>query len=156
MPGRNELREELKALKSEKLALDKGWIPMRDKARKVDEKIKETMTALRIVDLSPRVSDHALFRYLQRKYAVDFDGLREEILTEKVKAAIKAGASAITVDGYKYIITEGCITTILGKDQSILSKRTMRERRDDYKNEALLTQQEECMPICLTLKETKC
>lgn len=140
MPGRNELKEELKALQKKKLELDKGWIPLRAEARLVDAKIKETETAIRIVNLSPRVSDHALFRYLQRKYAVDFDALREEILTDKVKEAIRLGASAVIVEGYKYIIQEGCITTILGKDQSILPRKERRYREQD---EALLAQQEE-------------
>lgn len=143
MPGRNELKEELKLLQKKKIELDKSWIPLRTEARLVDAKIKETETAIRIVGLSPRVSDHAVFRYLQRKYGVDFDALREEILTESVKKAIRAGASAVTVDGYKYIISEGCITTVLGKDQSILPKRTMRDKKRDEREEALLAQQEE-------------
>lgn len=143
MPGRNELVEELKELKKRKMELDKGWIPLRDQARKVDEKIKERETAIRIIGLLPRVSDHAIFRYLQRKYGVDFDAIRDEILTDKVKEAIRLGASAITVDGYKYVISEGCITTILGKDQSILPRKSMRERKRDLRNEALLAQQEE-------------
>lgn len=123
MPSSSELKEMLHVLKMEKLQLDKGWIPIRSKARDVDAKIKEIEEAIRTIILKPRVSDHALLRYLQRKYKVNFDDLRDEILSDNVIAAIELGACSITVGGYQYMIVEKCITTILDKGMTATPRK---------------------------------
>ena len=59
------------------------------------------------------VSDHALMRYLERKYKFDFEQYREEILTPVVKQAIKAGATSINVGGVSFKVTSNTITTTI-------------------------------------------
>lgn len=127
MPSYQELKEDLDLLKQKKYQLDKGWLPLRDEARKIDAKIKEIDNAIKNIRFAPRVSDHALLRYLQRKYKVDFDSLRDEILTETVIKAINLGVSSITVDGFKLMIHDKCVTTVLDKDMHSIprSKKKM-------------------------------
>lgn len=65
--------------------------------------------------IDPRVSDHALLRYLERVYGLDLNSLRREILTDPVRTAIKAGASAVFIAGCKAPVENGTIKTILPK-----------------------------------------
>jgi len=62
------------------------------------------------------VSDHAVLRYLERRYKTDVEAIRQEILTPCRVAAIKAGASQITVAGLTFKISDGVITTILKRN----------------------------------------
>lgn len=126
MPNYTELKEELDVLKNKKAQLDKGWLPLRAEAREIDAKIKELESAIKNIKLAPRISDHAMLRYLQRKYKVDFNELRNEILTESVISAINLGASAITVDGFKLMIHDKCVTTILDKDMHSIPRSKSR------------------------------
>ena len=59
------------------------------------------------------LSDHALVRYLERKYGFDFTQYREEILTESVISSIKSGAQSITVDGMKMKVEGKVIVTVI-------------------------------------------
>lgn len=61
----------------------------------------------------PRVSDHALLRYLERVMGLDLDRVRDRILTPENRAAIKAGATAILIEGERYPVHEGVVTTTL-------------------------------------------
>lgn len=61
----------------------------------------------------PRVSDHAIVRYLERKHGFDFDAIRAEILTPDRAAAIRAGATSIRHDGVKFVVKDGVIVTTL-------------------------------------------
>ena len=77
----------------------------------------------------PRVSDHALLRYVERVIGVDTEALRAEILTDGVRAALKSGATGVTINGVKFIAKDGVIVTTL--DQSMRPKRrTKRGWRD--------------------------
>ena len=60
----------------------------------------------------PVVTDHALVRWLERVYELDVDALRERILTDKVKTALKTGAHRAIIDGLEYGFSDGRITTI--------------------------------------------
>lgn len=60
-----------------------------------------------------RVSDHAVLRYLERVKGVDIEAIRREILSETVLAAIKIGCRAVEIEGHKFTIVDGCITTCL-------------------------------------------
>jgi ABC-type Zn2+ transport system substrate-binding protein/surface adhesin len=61
----------------------------------------------------PRVSDHALIRYFERKFGVSFEDTRAEILTPDRIAAIRAGAKSIKHDGMVFKITGTTIVTVL-------------------------------------------
>lgn len=59
------------------------------------------------------VSDHALLRYLERKYNLNMAELKSEILTPDRAAAIKAGAKKISVDGIRFHIKGNTIVTTI-------------------------------------------
>lgn len=59
------------------------------------------------------VSDHALIRYLERKYGFDFTDYRNEILTPERISAIKSGAESISVNGVKMKIQNNTVVTVI-------------------------------------------
>ena len=70
------------------------------------------MTETRI----PKVSEHALLRYLERFYELDLPKLRAEILTPEVCGQIAAGAATVMVQGHRAAVApDGTILTILPK-----------------------------------------
>jgi hypothetical protein len=63
------------------------------------------------------VTDHALVRVLERVGGFEIERLRREI-ARKVQAAVDAGAGAVVIDGYAYIIGRAddrgpAVTTVL-------------------------------------------
>ncbi len=73
---------------------------------------QSTLTAsLNKIAPEPVVSDHAILRYLERKFKFDVNGIRNEILTDERKGAIKAGAIKIKVDGIDFVVKNGVIVT---------------------------------------------
>ena len=63
--------------------------------------------------VEPRLSDHAIIRFLERSMGIDIDQVRARILNDKVRAAIKSGASAVTVDGTRLKVSDNVIVTVL-------------------------------------------
>lgn len=59
------------------------------------------------------VSDHALIRYLERKYGFNFDEYRNEILTPDRISMIKSGAQTISVNGVKMKIDKNTVVTVI-------------------------------------------
>jgi len=59
----------------------------------------------------PYVTDHAVLRYIERKYGFDIDAIRKEMLTPQVKAAMKVGAKGIKVDGGTFKLNGTAIVT---------------------------------------------
>jgi len=61
---------------------------------------------------APTVSDHALLRWLQRRYGVDVEAERRKIDT-LCDNAIRAGAKTIKVEGVQFVIKNGRVITTL-------------------------------------------
>lgn len=59
----------------------------------------------------PRLSDHAVLRFIERKYNIDVGAIKSRIMSGVVIDAIKGGASAVTVDGIKLKIVDNAIVT---------------------------------------------
>jgi hypothetical protein len=70
----------------------------------------------------PRVSDHALLRYMERVMGLPVEDIRNSILTPAVSAAIQAGASGVQLGGVKFVVKGCTIVTALGEDQRVKSK----------------------------------
>jgi hypothetical protein len=73
------------------------------------------------------VSDHAIVRYLERVGGFDIDRLRQQIAS-RISEAAKAGASAVVVDGYEYVIQidasgHPIVATVLKPSQQKRRKR---------------------------------
>jgi hypothetical protein len=61
----------------------------------------------------PRISDHALMRYIERVYGLDIEAIRTEVMSDSIVAALKTGASAVTVKGVKMLVKDGVIVTVV-------------------------------------------
>ena len=61
----------------------------------------------------PRMSEHALLRYIERVYGVDVEVVRAEVMTPAIVAALKTGATAVTVKGVKMLAKDGTIVTVV-------------------------------------------
>jgi len=75
---------------------------------------KRTMPAL-----EPRVSEHAQLQYLRRVLHMGdvIDSLPGRMLSEVVVAAIKAGATAVVIDGVKFKVSNNVIVTVYPKTE---------------------------------------
>lgn len=62
----------------------------------------------------PRISvtDHAVVRYLERVEGMDVERLRIEI-GRIVERAAGLGANGVIVDGYRYVLADQAVTTVL-------------------------------------------
>lgn len=63
--------------------------------------------------VEPRVTDHAVLRYIERVYGVDVDHLRSLIMTDLVRNAILAGATKVKSDGFVYVLGDNAVVTIM-------------------------------------------
>lgn len=68
------------------------------------------------VSPEPRISDHVLIRYLARICGVDIEAIKAQIMTENVVSAIRAGATAVTQNGVKFVVRDFCLVTVLEKE----------------------------------------
>lgn len=74
----------------------------------------------------PRVSDHAVLRYLERVKGFDIEAVRREILSPNVQAAVAMGARAVEIGSYKLIIVNGTITTCVERSAHCYQPNTRR------------------------------
>lgn len=60
----------------------------------------------------PRCSEHALLRYIERTRGIDVEAIRTEIMTDGIVTALKAGVTAVTVNGVRMVCKDGVIVTV--------------------------------------------
>lgn len=58
-----------------------------------------------------KITDHAVVRYMERKYGADFDIVRQEIWTPDLQTSVRKGKKQHIEDGIIFIIKEGKIVT---------------------------------------------
>lgn len=77
--------------------------------------IEEGEIAGKLADLKkkPRVSDHALVRWLERKYGFDFEDERKKILDKGMIVAMENGAEGVKKDGGTFKIKGKTVTTFI-------------------------------------------
>lgn len=63
--------------------------------------------------VAPTVSAHALLRYLERVLEIDIGMVEKQILCPDNVAAIRAGATRITVDGVDLVIRDRVVVTVV-------------------------------------------
>lgn len=69
----------------------------------------------------PRVSDHALVRWLQRRYGLDVEAERKKI-DAMAAPAIAAGALTLKVEGVSFVLRGGRVVTTLENGMHSISK----------------------------------
>lgn len=60
------------------------------------------------------VTDHAVISYLERVLKIDVEAHRREI-GRKVDHAMELGASSVLLDGMRYHLRDGKVTTVMPK-----------------------------------------
>lgn len=73
----------------------------------------------------PRVTDHAVLRYLQRAKGYDIERVREEI-ARQCAPALAAGAASLVAEGVKFEFAGGAVVTVV--PNTGLPNRTHEER----------------------------
>lgn len=106
MSPATELREKIEDLNTRIEALNVEAKPLREQLGNIDRvknglQAERNALAARLEELKakPRVSDHAVVRYLERKYGFSFEDIREELLTPAVLRAMEMGAEGIQMNG---------------------------------------------------------
>lgn len=109
--NRKETELRLKRLQVEIASLKKE-IPRMQKELSAFES-EQTRLVLSLMTPSDTigVSDHAILRYLERKFNIDIDSIRDEILTPDRKSAIRAGATKIKTEYVDFIVKNNTIVT---------------------------------------------
>lgn len=60
----------------------------------------------------PRVSDHAVLRYLERVEGIDVERVRRLMLSETIATALEMGATRIRINGVFFAAENGMIKTL--------------------------------------------
>jgi len=76
-----------------------------------------------------RVSDHALVRYAERVQGVDL-GPRRRDIARRVAAAADAGANAVVIDGWRYVIEDRVVVTVMPHVQADIRTGRVKRRRE--------------------------
>ena len=61
----------------------------------------------------PRMSDHALLRYIERVCEIDVEEIRQSIMTPGVIEGIKMGCSKVKKDGVEFRVQNNTIVTVI-------------------------------------------
>ena len=103
-----KLEVELQEEKSVISAMQKACNEKRQKIKTLNAQIKA------ISEKEPVLTEHAILRYLERKYSINLDEIRQEILTEDTKSLINTLQSAkIPIgDGLRAVVKNKTIITI--------------------------------------------
>ena len=107
----NKANEELKQLETDIGEIRIRLASKRNYRDSLKNKIKDISTSTEVV-----VSEHALLRYLERKYRFDCEELVEEILTEDMKSQVLTlgdGKYPISKD-MKVVVRNNVIVTVIG------------------------------------------
>lgn len=80
------------------------------------------------------VTEHALFRYIERVQGLDIEKAKQDMLTPEILTAINSGACGITQDGFTYLIEKKkIVTVIVGKRENLNHGRDFNEYGKDYR-----------------------
>ena len=77
------------------------------------------------------VSDHAVIRYMERVMGLEVERVRDDIRRKVQRAMDFPDATAINVDGFRYLLEDGTVKTIIkAHEPDPRTSRVRRERRD--------------------------
>lgn len=110
---RKELERELQDISKSIPDLKQAVSFSQSNLSKAEKRLTKLTAILNTAAIGPTVSDHAVLRYLERKFNLDINGIRDEILTPNAKTAIEQGATAIKSGGMEFRVRNKTITTCL-------------------------------------------
>lgn len=76
------------------------------------------------------VSDHALVRYFEHVLGVDMEAQRRRI-GRRIDRAVGLGASSVVIDGFRYMIADGTVTTVVQVSRPDVRTGCQRQVRED-------------------------
>lgn len=75
----------------------------------------------------PTISEHALLRFIERVLGFDVESIRRRVMTEGVVSAMEKGATAVTIEGVRFIVRNNTIVTTVDKpDRKKMQKQGRR------------------------------
>jgi septal ring factor EnvC (AmiA/AmiB activator) len=111
----NRLEQQANSLDRRIAEASEQLYQMKQDRNQLRQQVGQAQQALYDASREPRLSDHALLRYLERRYNFQSDQIRDEIMTDRVKAMIDFGASNIVTSHGEFRISNKTITTYIGK-----------------------------------------
>lgn len=81
-----------------------------------------------------RVSDHAIVRYLERRYNLNIDDIKEEIFPKRIRGMVAAGAVKYTVNGMEFVVVDGVIVTSVPRGNTGFKSGHQRNKNKREKN----------------------
>lgn len=119
---KNQLEEQLNDLDDRILALGEDAKPVRQQLANIDRQTnvlrrerEQVAAKLKEMREKPRVSDHAVVRYLERQFGFSFEDIREKLLTDVVRQAMDAGVESVKAHGGTLKIKGRTVTTFVVK-----------------------------------------
>jgi chromosome segregation ATPase len=82
----DSIQLELSALESRKQTLSKDL----NQAKQEFENLKKKQEKVARLSKLPHVTDHAIVRYLERRFNIDIDDIKKEILSEELVTKVRA------------------------------------------------------------------
>ena len=107
------LDQQLADVERQILELRASVKPILQEVSRLDVRRQEIVRSIEEARKEPRVSDHAVIRYLERKYGFSFDAVRAEILSPDRASMIRAGAKRINHEGIGFIVNDRTIVTVV-------------------------------------------
>jgi hypothetical protein len=102
--GRDTLKAKHDELTERIQALQEQMLPVREQLSNMDKQLSVLLGERLLIEFdlkeaakAPRVSDHAVIRYLERRYDFDFEHVRKELLTPTVIEAMEAGIESVKI-----------------------------------------------------------
>lgn len=82
------------------------------------------------------ISDHALLRYMERVQGIDVEDLKDDLLRRypTLKAALKSGATSITVDGISFVMKNGTVTSVIEGSTRHSRSTHLQRQMDEQEN----------------------
>lgn len=109
-----QLQTRLAQYKGELKLLEQDRRLLNDKIQKVSNEIRDINNKITLATKKLTLSEHAVIRYIERVMGVNFEEVRKKILTDKlIKLNEEVGDGEFHLDGFKVIIKDNVITTIV-------------------------------------------
>ncbi|MAO03602.1 MAG: hypothetical protein ABGX08_02710 [Citromicrobium sp.] len=109
------LDEDIAPLKKQFSNLESRRARLANDLGKKKSALKQAQQHAEQAGAKPTVSDHAVIRFLERKYGFCFDDIRQELLTPAVIAAMNAGADGVKTGDGTLKIKGRTVVTFIGK-----------------------------------------
>lgn len=105
-------RASIAEVKKTLLGLQAKVKPLQQEIGRFERLQREYEDKLALAVQTPKCSDHAVIRYLERVYGFDFEKQRAELLTGSVKAAMQLGAKKVKREDCTLVLNGNTIVTI--------------------------------------------